>query len=1310
MNTRSRKRQHEPLSHVEKVDEDNSGNDVSADQKSGSPTTTKRKRAKQQPNGTTHADSVPKSNVNYFQRRSVEPENGDNTAAVVEVPTSRNMRQRPEPEHQDETMDAATVPSDPETVVLYEEDSHMMRVEYSKSNLSKFPHDLDRTLSYQPHSTSVIYDPISRFVVLATETGAHVWVAMEGMEELEELSFVLPLPVSTTGASKLIMVPALHSIDPGLLAYSSDGEIWFWENLRLAMGSPSMFRRTKIFLSAGEKIEDVIECEPRLLLCSTSLSNVHRISLYNASGLPELTSSPIARISSRRPQSSASPFAKSASTLWGNLIRNFQKHESPLGDANDADNRINSLKAGRFIGGSSREVYITTPAKLQVWMISRAYPDKLILEHNMRPILQLAIRREIPSAELAPIDLNAIRMLDTAISHDHITIVVALPSRIGDRYAIVLLAKASQSEETDHSVMDGSVTNAEDKSVTDDENESTSFEIKRVSLLRYNSTSLGSQIAAFSRPRLLLIKEAQIETLLFAVQSQLVLLTLFPTYIAENIIPLRSPTLDPILGFGSYDVTTKQGAPRTAVDDGVQLWVASQQSGLTRWKFRSDGYQQSFSERDLDPKILEKEQFRSALEKVLIFDSPTKPNLTFKDDGSLSIDIEAIITEVCYDVVRSNEKYVPRIMSVATHLGKRVTLLLQLADFLNQNELMDKISDATRNRLMIDYLNMTAAHALWALFNDNDEDSAQLQALISDAVSSQRGRKSKPSDESPLKIWFKANTNKIGELLDALTKGDKDNRERQERIDRIVLCVADVIKDGRQEALDTFHLSTANKKACWFNSSRYVDMLFRQFENTVKLIDGSKSQRYSKDKSALSYARSSSISEMDADLLFRLACAVLQAYKDRAEHIDGAVSASQTIQELRVQHDTVTAEMFRQLEICQDRQRALELALSYQEFDLVIDLVLQQGQDAANEEFVSLADKYGSRFVDALCEHFIRQDRIGVLLSQSHQLDEVIQDYFERHDRPEYSWLHDLKLKLYPDASHKLMDLSKVEHSLEKKKLLLAYGKLSFLTNLTVDELYREDVEMVRESLDDSADFVEVQLQEQQMFNSILRKRASTSKSIEAKAKIVTEETTGALRQKGQERPGFEQVYTSAVQQLLSGQSLSLRQLVNVMTLKDNAGDQVEDYYLALEIVSRAQDLDDLQRRELLETIWRRVYIHDQWVEVQSQSMTDKGLRQEIEHTALFHVLDNAFKKDFPAEYILSPSLAFFKLEREELKSRFDVAPNAQLLKQVWQDYQLENSILDTNIKHNDLEAYTLEVMGMLQSVEEANGAMEVDA
>ncbi|KAK5718975.1 hypothetical protein LTR17_015482 [Elasticomyces elasticus] len=175
----------------------------------------------------------------------------------------------------------------------------------------------------------------------------------------------------------------------------------------------------------------------------------------------------------------------------------------------------------------------------------------------------------------------------------------------------------------------------------------------------------------------------------------------------------------------------------------------------------------------------------------------------------------------------------------------------------------------------------------------------------------------------------------------------------------------------------------------------------------------------------------------------------------------------------------------------------------------------------------------------------------------------------------------------------------------------------------------------------------------------------------------------------------LKQVLAVNLEQLLNHDALSPEELIDVLTLMDNytVKDPIDrpvaslngtEFFLALEVLNAAAPSMPQARFEtLLQLIWKRCYIYDDWSIITSggheKGSTDEDVQEHLRSTAawgtIFHLQDSAMtSRPDSAIRVLEPSDCVGAACRaEDLAHRF---PNRDLLDPIIHDNQIQDEIL----------------------------------
>jgi len=210
-----------------------------------------------------------------------------------------------------------------------------------------------------------------------------------------------------------------------------------------------------------------------------------------------------------------------------------------------------------------------------------------------------------------------------------------------------------------------------------------------------------------------------------------------------------------------------------------------------------------------------------------------------------------------------------------------------------------------------------------------------------------------------------------------------------------------------------------------------------------------------------------------------------------------------------------------------------------------------------------------------------------------------------------------------------------------------------------------------RISVHDGLDFVSVH-------EALTAELKSALVSVRSKQSLDRQVET-ILRQKAStimDKKVFPLIFKQLVRSLLQGKALSVEDIVDVLSLKDNDM-TMSDYATALHILARADKLPKARREAAFRTVWRRIYTHDNWDTIKKTSgVSDAQLNERFRNTALVGALSATLpKRHQPEGYILPPNQALAVPSLAELSSRWP-GMSPEQIEALHEEYQEESALL----------------------------------
>ncbi|CCM02415.1 uncharacterized protein FIBRA_04513 [Fibroporia radiculosa] len=411
-----------------------------------------------------------------------------------------------------------------------------------------------------------------------------------------------------------------------------------------------------------------------------------------------------------------------------------------------------------------------------------------------------------------------------------------------------------------------------------------------------------------------------------------------------------------------------------------------------------------------------------------------------------------------------------------------------------------------------------------------------------------------------------------------------------------------------------------------------------------------------------------------------LASTLFTCIQERLRWLESPLSASDPRSE-RERYDL--AQKFHQVrpEVLETLRRnghanaAFRLAEEYRDFRSLASLCNKETvyppEDNPNATRIqAYVEQFKEEFTTELYHWYIEHGELRAMFAAGH--DEFLDAFLSDNSIPAVSWIHDVYKGRYELASEAL--LSEADHASElvSKHLMLSIGKLAHLAQLhEVQEVQNPISQKTLDSFHDGLDFVSVHETILDDLKSALV-NVRGKQSLEAQVDVIARAKASQLS----DRRILQQIFKQLVRQLLQGKALSPEDLADVLSLKDNA-DSPGDYATALQILSRARNIPSARRLSAFRTVWRRIYIHDDWnVLRQTANVPDAELNMRFRNTALYAALQATSRAhSTPKGYISTPVEALEVPDQSEIALRWPgISPDE--VEGIEQDYLLESKYL----------------------------------
>ncbi|KAJ2110284.1 hypothetical protein IW146_005970 [Coemansia sp. RSA 922] len=225
----------------------------------------------------------------------------------------------------------------------------------------------------------------ARFAFVATASTCVVWSFAAGSSAAVH-RLAMPDAGEGAGAPSVALVAGVGAGDVGVVAVSGLGHVRYWDRVVFGLGGASQFHSTALALSPTDRCEQIVEASAGLLVVATRSGAIYQLTLLTAQGAAGLD----ARALSRTAGSRGGVLSRMASLLGGTA-----------GEGGSDDQLVSVARGSRTEIRHSREVYTLTRSRLAKWVVSSAHPERLAYSADLRQMLADSVAQALRSdAEL----------------------------------------------------------------------------------------------------------------------------------------------------------------------------------------------------------------------------------------------------------------------------------------------------------------------------------------------------------------------------------------------------------------------------------------------------------------------------------------------------------------------------------------------------------------------------------------------------------------------------------------------------------------------------------------------------------------------------------------------------------------------------------------------------------------------------------------------------------------------------------------------------------------------------------------------
>ncbi|KAI0780884.1 Non-repetitive/WGA-negative nucleoporin C-terminal-domain-containing protein [Trametes elegans] len=850
-------------------------------------------------------------------------------------------------------------------------------------------------------------------------------------------------------------------------------------------------------------------------------------------------------------------------------------------------------------GASGRTVWALVDLRIQEWTMSIEGWERLASEEDIGDQTRTAIREHFPNAPKSDIELD-LELLDLKLQ--------------GSDDMIVLASWAGQEDE---SSTESGTQPRRVYAIVSVRHLPGAFTITKVQAVPYQSTSSSG---APTHPRLQVVVPEKLIAIQFG--DAVTICAQENEYMDR--LELKS-AMDRTLGMGVFAgggeflVLTAATMMKTTIDLGEVV------------KF--------------DPETGRATLIKSTMTKAILYGSLPELPPEVDEDALMSgaEQLSEAILESDPEVVRAHH-------DLHAQLTGRKERLSFLIKFINDNSVLTKISQQSRQNLAADAEKLYAAHQLWLRHNDSLR-AGQNDEVLHEAVYRYMNALGEGHHEDSLRAFLRLRVKDLGGLLphvvESVRRSSSEMAGNSARVipqaNQVVLTILQSAHSYRQYNFGVYGIALPMIDP-WTSQPDVIDIADELFSVTAQLVEAPSGD-----------TESSQSKSVPRQQLPELASCLFQSIQERLDWLGSPNAAERTgverdrsqLEERFGQRRPEVLEILRRNGFANE---AFRLAEDYHDFRSLASLC-HKGKVYPPEENPNAArietyiEKFKEAFTTELYQWYIEHGELRTLFAQEHT--EYLDAFFAEHPHHGISWIHDLGRGRYALASQAL--LTEAEHApeLESKHLMLSIGKLSHLAQLhDGTKTINQDV---LDAFHDGLDFVAVHETLLEDLKSALA-AVRTRQSLEMQVETIAQKKAGNLNN----RRALYNAFKYLVRQLLLGKALSVEDMAELLSLKDNTG-RVEDFTTALHLLARADNIPSTRRLSVFKNVWRRIYIHDDWNMIrQTTGVSDAELNERLRSTALYAALHAvAPKRQRPEGYKLSPAEALDVPSEEEVARRW---------------------------------------------------------
>ncbi|KAI0341587.1 hypothetical protein BDW22DRAFT_1358408 [Trametopsis cervina] len=1095
-------------------------------------------------------------------------------------------------------------------------------------------------------------DTVTGFALVASLERCFVWNYSQALTGTPTCYiFACPQDVSPLPMANPLhaLIPYGTAREPGLILASPGGKIHCWDSLGMGLaGGERAFKADLELSSDYEQVTTLTRADAQTYILSTSAGRLFRLSFTALGGKHVLTTHPFSR-----PQSSLS-FSRLLSLP--SFLSSSPGVQAEPGNINAVALSTAELTLAVAPKAAGRDIWILIDSRLQRWTMSvESGWEELVLDQDVLGMVAPEVRTRftprLPEQYLPELDIE---FLDLQI--------------VRPGSFLVLISFAAQDSDQNDFASSSADTLPPKRiyciiPIAFDMLTGTFSIDQQAKIVKvpYQSTS-SSGAPMHPRMQLLTKGGAASNGSIIAIQFGDTVVLCAPSTEYTDRLELKS-TSDRTLGLAVLPLEDEQN------DDGTGGKTLIVLTAATLMKVLVDRDQvASFRSATGRANLI-----RSTMTQAILYGAHPENPLQFSFPPD--VDEEALMSgaeQLSHAIMESDVEVVRPNHDLQTQLAHRKERLSFLIKFINDNGVLPKMSQASRQQLATDAEKLYAADQLWIRHNDLLA-TGQPHNVLTEAIYTYMSAAGEGHHEDFMRAFFRLKVNELGALLphvaDVLKRSEHEVTHSQSetvpQANDVLLMVLQSAYAYRSYNQGVYGLELPLTRP-WTSTATVIDIASEFFEATAHLVE---SPATAAEPSVSRTQAKSQLPEV-AEILFSV-------YREQIEWLSSPRAASEAgnerervdLEERFKQARPVILETLRRTGFA---EQAFRLAEKYRDFRSLAslchkDTVYPPQNNPHSRRIQSYIDKFKEEFATELYQWYIEHGELRTMYAQDQP--EYLDKFFAEYNYPSVSWIHDLERGRYGLAADSLLSEAQSAPELSSKHLMLSIGKLACLAQAQEGDAPADDQTL--DAFHDGLDFVSVhEALTEELKTALVNVRAR--QSLDAQVDIIARAKASRIS----DRRALFSIFKQLVKRLLQGKALSIEDAADVLSLKDNET-SAEDYITALHLLCQAQ-IPDARRLSAFRSVWRRIYLHDDWTQIRhTVGASDAEITARFRRTAFHDVLvATMVRQDYPEGYVLYPDQAVPAPTPAEVASRWPGMPPDDIAALV-RDYEWESQQLN---------------------------------